>query len=273
MILTGVDGSMNESDKPLAFLQSSYQLWLNPLDGTKLYVDDCAEPDQFDTMNYKHFGRPFMREGLPKLEWGARTDAESISDIAELHCFHGGLLISSRIRAIIEAYDSTNLEFIPLKVRQNSTGELLADDWWYCNVYNWKDAYDFEKSDVDWVVFPEMPDSSQGPLRLARQFGDKAITIMRNLVILPEALEGGLYVARAPTTEICSRVFVGHELGRELVVGVNETAPTESRIHLEVFDPAAPRRMVPFPRMDLTPAEQKPASPVKDFLSRLFKPK
>jgi hypothetical protein len=239
---------MADNDKPLAFRVSTYELWLSPIDGTLLYEDESDVPVQFDTMNYKHFGRPFLRDGLPQIEWGARTEAESISGVAELYCFHGGLLVSSRIRAIIEAYDGLNLEFIPLTIRQSITGEILADDWSYCNVYNWKDAFDFEKSDVDWVPFPEMPETSQGPLRLARQFGDKAITLIRNLVVLPEALEGGLFVARAPTTEICNRLFVGHQLGHELVAKVNEKAPIECCISLEAFDPAVGRRSITFPK-------------------------
>ena len=272
MVLTGLDGSMNEYDKPLAFRESNYELWLAPLDGTMLYVDDSESPEQLDTMNYKHFGRPFMREGLPKLEWGARTDAKSISDIAECHCFNSGLLISSRIRALIEAFDRTNLEFIPLKIRQSDSGKLLAADWWYCNVYNWKDAYDFEKSEFESKEFGEFSDTYIGKMRLAQRFGPKHISKVTRLEIFPSALEGGLFLARAPMHSICTRVFVGYELGRAIIAKVNEHAPKQARIGLEVFDPTVEINTIPFPSMDRVKPNQPSDSPFKNLLSGLFRP-
>lgn len=269
MILTGEDGSMNVSDKPLAFRESTSELRLY---GALLYADDSDIPERLDVMNYKHFGRPFMREGLPKLEWGARTDAKSISDIAHCHCFHGGLLISSRIRAVIETYDSTNLEFIQLKIRQKDSAKLLADDWWYCNVYNWKDAFDFEKSKFELEEIGELRDTYMGDLRLVQQFGPKLITKISRLVALPQALEGGLFLARAPTAKICRRVFVGLELGREIVSKVNEHAPNQARISLEVFDPTVELNLIPFPSMDKNKPTQSSGSPFKNLLSGLFRP-
>lgn len=240
---------MADSDKPLAFKEFTSGLQLGQVDGIRLYEENSNISVPLNVENYKHFGRPFMRKGLPLLQWGARTDAKSISGIAELHCFHSGLLISSRIRAVIEAYDSLNLEFIPLKIWQRNTETLLADDWWFCNVYNWKDAFDFGSSDFDSEDFLELEDGYCGSLRLAQQFGPKLITSVRKLSVLPQALEGGLFLARAPMLRICTRVFVGRELGHEIVLKVNETAPRESFVELEEFNPAAPRRIIRFPKM------------------------
>ncbi len=263
---------MADSDKPLAFRESNNELWLAPLDGTMLYVDNSDTPEQLDPMNYKHFGRPFMREGLPKLEWGARTDAKSISDIAECHCFNGGLLISSRIRAVIEALDNTNLEFIPLKIRHKNNAKLLADDWWYCNVYNWKDAYDFEKSEFQSEDIIALDEEYMGDLLLVKQFGSKIIKKISKLVVMPQALEGGLFLARAPMPKICRRVFVGHELGREIVSIVNARAPRQKSITLEVFDPTVELNLIPFPSLDKNKPTQSPDSLFKNLLSGLFKP-
>jgi hypothetical protein len=272
MVLTRLDGSMNEYGKPLAFRESNSELWLSGPDGVLLYADDSNIPEQLDVMNYKHFGRPFMREGIPKLEWGARTDAKSISDIAECHCFNSGLLISSRIRALIEAFDRTNLEFIPLKIRQSDSAKILANDWWYCNIYNWKDAYDFEKSEYQSEDIIALDEGYMGDLLLVKQFGSKIIKKISKLAVMPQALEGGLFLARAPMPKICRRVFVGHELGRAIVAKVNEHAPKQARIGLEVFDPTVELNLIPFPSMDKNKPTQSSDSPFKNLLSGLFRP-
>jgi hypothetical protein len=248
-------------DKPLAFRSNVDNLRLGgaPI---LVYEEGSDIPVNYEPHSYKHIGKPFLRKGLPPLEWSAGTEKSSISQLAECHCFDIGLMVSPRIRSVIESYDDTNIEFIPLRVKQMKTGKHLAD-WWYCNVFNWKDAFDFEKTIGEWVEFPEFRDTYKGSLHLIREFSDKILINIKKLEVLPSALEGGLFLARGPTDKICLRLFVGHELGREIVAKVNETAPFIDQIRLEIFDPVdKPNRLQP-PRMPSEVHLHEPP-PVKD---------
>jgi hypothetical protein len=232
-----MDSKMEVSEKPLAFRECTNYLRLG---GSALlvYEEGSDVPVPYDPHHYKQMGRPFLRKGLPILKWEARTEKASISELAECHCFFAGLLISPRIRSIIENYDSPNIEYIPLAIKNIDTGKHLAD-WWYCNVFNWKDAFDFDSSVGEWVDFPILNDTYHGEFHLMKQFSNKLLINMKKLVVLPSALEGGLFLARAPTGLICRRLFVGHELGREIEANMNDTATPIDVMGLEVFDPLA----------------------------------
>ena len=225
---------------PLALPQwTSEELWL----AAGLHVGFHADgtPIPFNVFDFEErWGKPMLPCAGEELVWTATTPCASAAELRGLYPFHFGAMISPRVRRIIEDFDSTEVEFIPLRILSRETGALL-EDWWFVNVFHWKDAFDLERSKLEYC---EMPPSPRGSAAVSARFGPALITEIYELEALPEACSGGLFLARAPTENIWGRVFIGHELARR----INEGVPKDLQVYFQAFalrDIPQPPRLPP----------------------------
>jgi hypothetical protein len=214
-------------NKPLQMLTigTSSDLWLGY--GCPVSVHGAGETQPLDTMNPDHFGRSYLPDNGDPLKWFATTLKSSVKEIGEFYPFHGGAMISPRFRKIIEDVQHDGIEFLPLEIRHRSTSEVI-DNWWFVNVVIWKEVFDLTKSHVKWEEFAK---PLVGWAKLESKFGSKRITKIDSLVAFPAAYDGGLFLAKAPSEIICSRVFIGNELAQRL----NFALPKSKKIGFESF--------------------------------------
>jgi hypothetical protein len=125
------------------------------------------------------------------------------------------------MRKIIEDYygstgEAPEIEFLPLQIFHRRKHDVLLGEWWYLNVFHWKEVFDLSRSKG--VVYYRPPaewadmDRAQFQARFA--YDGKQIYEAEDLAPLPQAYEGGFYLAKLPYHRVLSNLFVGYELGR-----------------------------------------------------------
>jgi hypothetical protein len=225
---------MNNPDYLLTLMDAN-TFGLQPVKPCPVGFDQDGVPVQLDTLQY--FGISFLNHAHPeKIIWHAVTKSKSTADLSEFFGFHCGAMVSPRVRSIIEEYGIPNIEFIPLKIlhSKGKGWESIADDvkeigdWWFVNVFNWRDIFDFERSKLEWEDFLQ---PLVGRSKFEHQFGERRIAKIDELVLLPSADTTGLYLARGPRADICRKVFIGEELAER----INADLPPKRRTFFKPF--------------------------------------
>jgi hypothetical protein len=181
--------------------------------------DKTGAPIRLNSLDFYRFGKPMLPDAGGVLVWEARTPLASTAALRELHPFHFGAMITPRTKRIIEDFGAPEVEFIPLRIIAAGTRELL-DEWWFVNVFHWRDIFDFPASKLKYRRFPKDPGRS---VAVSAQFGKRMIVEIEELVATPAAQTGGLFLARGPSEAIWRNVFIG----RELAAQINDGVPVE----------------------------------------------
>lgn len=214
---------------PLVLSQwSSEDLWLSSQPKLIVGYDRDGHPIPFDVFDFHRWGRPWLPQAGGSMTWTANTNRSSTAELRGMYPFHSGAMISPAVRRIIEEVGAIDVEFIPLRIVNRETGILLDDEWWFVNVFRWKDIFDFAKSRFE---YREMPRRIDGSNSVSARFGAVSITEIYDLAVRPQAYTDGLFLARATTEKIWSRVFIGHELA----LRINEGVPPERQVYFEPF--------------------------------------
>lgn len=190
--------------------------------GNVIGHDAEGRPIVLDVFDFTWWGQPLLQKATAPLTWTATTNRSSTAELAVLYPFRTGAMVSQAARRIIEEVDATEVEFIPLRIVAEDTGVLL-DEWWFVNVFHWRDAFDYSRSKLD---YRDMPREPRGSDAVSARFGSKLIVAMYELAVRPEAYSGGLFLARGTTESIWGRVFVG----RDLVERLNDGVPPERQV-------------------------------------------
>lgn len=189
------------------------------LDGATVSVGGSAQTVRLDVFNPDHFGKPYLPADGSELRWPGLTKRKSLKGITDIYPFHGGAIISPRVCKIIESFQTQGIEYIPLDLFHWKTKELVAE-WWFMNVFEWRDIFDFSASTFTSEPFQ---DSWGGLKNLERRFGDQRIKRIEKLVISKSADLSGIFLAKATTEAICMKVFVGFELATAINEGLLTT--------------------------------------------------
>jgi hypothetical protein len=224
---------------PLVLPESSNEE-LRPLASSPVGFDETGAPIPLNTLDFHRFGKPMLPDAGGALVWQARTPLASTAALRELHPFHSGAMITPRTKRIIEDFGAPEVEFIPLRIIAAATGELL-DEWWFVNVFHWRDIFDFRASKLKYRRFPKDPGRSAA---VSAQFGARMIVEIEALVATPAAQTGGLFLARGPSEAIWRNVFIG----RELAARINDGVPVERQAGFGEFllkDRPKPNPVVP----------------------------
>lgn len=203
-----------------AMLRREYLLALPILMGDSIRLaqpcmvgrNENSDPILFDPLDPCSFGRSFLSGAGPETVWHARADVRDFKDLKELHGFHCGAIISPRVKSLIEDFGVPNIEFIPLRVLYRDTEEVIAN-WFFMNVFNWRDVFDFGNSDVDCTDFFQ---PISGLRKISSSFGERAIADFRRLEVDKRQLRDGLYLARAPMEKIWNNVFISPHLADKI---------------------------------------------------------
>lgn len=213
--------------------------------------DDQHNPMQHNSSDPDHLGRALLVEGSPMPPWRAESRRKDLDRLWGLYPFDFGAMVSPRIREVIERVSTVGIEFIPLEVYHAKTGVVLGD-WWFMNVFNWRQVFDLDRSDVEWR---ELSGNNPLPMPLQRMFGNRYIRYITRLTALPEAWEGGFYRAAIPQTVTSAKVFLGREMIEALEAARPGIADTFFRsFFLEYFvkapavQPVSPERLAAFER-------------------------
>lgn len=186
-----------------------------------------GRPIMMDTLDPRSFGRSFLAQTGPDTLWHARTECKSLDALKDLHGFHGGAIVSPRARAIIEQDGVPNIEFIPVEVQYKDTGTVLGT-WWFVNVFNWRSAFDFSRSEADYVDFQQ---PIKGLREISHRFGERALRDWDVLEVNQDEITDGLFLAKAPSERIWGKVFIAERLARKL----NEGLPKKRIIEFSQF--------------------------------------
>lgn len=174
--------------------------------------DENSDPISFDSLDPRSFGRSFLSSAGPETVWQARADVRDIGDLKELHGFQSGAIVSPRVKSLIESFRVPNIEFIPLQVLYRDTDEVIAS-WFFLNVFNWCDIFDFDNSDVDYNEFFQ---PITGLRKISSSFGERAIVGFRRIEVDKRQLKDDLYLARAPMETIWKNVFISPDLADKI---------------------------------------------------------
>lgn len=180
-----------------------------------------------DVLDPWQFGRSILSASATAIRWLATTPFPDVRTLRELYPFHFGAVVSPRVRQLIEEIGAVDVEFIPLTILWEGSGQPIGE-WWFVNVFCWRDVFDYSRSRLEYTEFSEELDPWQAR---SAEFGRAAITEIHELVATPEAFAGGLFLARGSSTAIWSRVFVGTELARR----INDGVPPERQVHFQEF--------------------------------------
>ncbi len=140
-------------------------------------------------------------------------------------------MTSKRIKEIVEAENIPNIEFIPMRVFFKMTDELLAD-MWVINVFNWKDVFDFEKSDL---IYSETPFGKTVDDRISCRFGNRRIVDWYYLKVNVDETRDGLFLAKGPSHNIWNYPFISKPLADKIMAAVNPSLPLRQKLSFSRF--------------------------------------
>jgi hypothetical protein len=180
-------------------------------DRAPVSVGGSARTVSIDVFNPDHFGSPYLPTDGSELRWHGLTKRKSLKGITDIYPFHGGAIISPRVRKIIESVQTQGIEYIPLDLFHWKTKELVTE---------WRDIFDFSASTFTSEPFK---DHWGGLRNLERRFGSQRIKKIETLVISKSADLSGIFLAKATNEVICMRVFVGFELAAAINEGLPRT--------------------------------------------------
>jgi len=171
--------------------------------------DADGQPLFFDTMNPDHFGAQLLPAG-DGIRWIATTTTTDIAALSGFYPFHAGAMISPDMKLALDELQLQDLEYIPLEIRHRTTGSPLAE-WWFVNVFGWRDVFDLQASSYDSEEFRHPLSGFQ---RLEARFGERRATRIKSLLVHPAFKPNGLFLAKFPNEQICMRVFISPEVAK-----------------------------------------------------------
>lgn len=176
-----------------------------------LGLDGDGNPAFLDTMNPGHFGSRLLQSGS-EIRWTGTTPVMDIDTLSGFHPFHSGAMISPTVKQAFDGLAFEDLEYIPLEVRHRQTGALLAD-WWFVNVFGWRDVFDLNTSSFD---FEEFRNPVSGFQRLEARFAQRRACNIRSLQLNPMFTPHGLFLAKFPNEKVCLRVFMAPDVAETI---------------------------------------------------------
>jgi hypothetical protein len=176
-----------------------------------LGVDAEGNPAFLDTMNPDHFGSRLLQPGS-EIRWTATTPVMDVGTLSGFDPFHSGAMISPAVKQVLTDLQLEDLEYIPLEVRHRTSGSLLAE-WWFVNVFGWRDVFDLDASSYD---IEEFRSPATGFQRLEARFGHQRAVRLRSLQLHPRFTPRGLFLARFPNEKVCLRVFVAPDVAEAI---------------------------------------------------------
>ena len=214
------------SYEPMCAVASGAYGMIRPQKPVIVGFDAAGKMIEYDDENSpQHFGQRYQQPDMQQIRWRARCTAKNLNRAEQITIHNTGLILSPRLRQVVEEHDITNVEFIPLDIYHEKSGEQLADDWWALNCFNWKavdDVFDLSSAELIWKDWGDPDDKVRWKFGLSprsrymMQFNPRYIGEIISLPARPAAYEGGLFMVRLPRHEFFEKVFMGLELQRHL---------------------------------------------------------
>ena len=176
--------------------------------------DDFGNERYFDTLDPDCFGKRLMGQADKGLRWRAASELKWVARLPELNAFYGGVIASPRVKQCIEHFQSDNIEFIPLDIYYEKTDEKIAE-WWFINVFNWKDVFDYEISQLDYADY-EFPTPLNCMTAVSARFGRRPISSWTSLKINKCQTSDGLFLAKSSSRHFWHNIFISMKLANEL---------------------------------------------------------
>lgn len=199
--------------------------------GNPMGRDQNGEIIKADTSDLRFYGNSYISSYGQGLEWKGQLEYRKVRFDRFFHSFGTLILTSQKIKEVIEEEDIPNIEFIPMRVFYKQSDEFIAD-MWIINVFNWKDVFDYEQSDL---VFNQYPFDQSAMDRISARFGDKRIINWNYLKVNIDETRDGLFLAKGPSINIWERPFISKPLADKIMAAVNPSLPKRGKLAFYPF--------------------------------------
>jgi hypothetical protein len=177
------------------------------------------------------YGKSITASYGPGLTWRGQVPGRKVDFDQYFHSFSSVILTSPKIKEIIESENIPNIEFIPMRIFYKNTDEFIGHAW-AINVFNWKDVFDFDNSDV---ITNENPFGEMLEDRISSCFGSKRIIDWDFLKVNVDETQDGLFLAKGPGYHIWKQIYISKPLADKIRAAVNPSLPMRDRIGFRRF--------------------------------------
>jgi hypothetical protein len=105
-------------------------------------------------------------------------------------------------------------------------------DMWIINIFNWKDVFDYDRSDL---VFNQYPFDQSVTDRVSARFGEKRIINWNYLKVNVDETRDGLFLAKGPGIDIWQNPFISKPLADKILAAVNPSLPIRGKLVFHRF--------------------------------------
>jgi hypothetical protein len=192
--------------------------------------DERGSPIIFDD-DILAYGQSFTASYGPGLTWRGQVPRRKVDFDQYFYSFSSVILTSPKIKEIIEVENIPNIEFIPMRIFYKNTDEFIGDAW-AINVFNWKNVFDFDNSEV---ITNENPFGEMLEDRISSRFGSKRIIDWDFLKVNVDETQDGLFLAKGPGYDIWKQIYISKPLADKIRAAVNPSLPMRDRIGFRRF--------------------------------------